>query len=301
MKLTILGCFSAFPNKNSFTSSQLLEINGKSFLIDCGEGTQIQLRKFGVKLNSIENIFISHLHGDHFFGLPGLISTLRLIGRTKPLHIYGPLGIKKAITLLLKLGDSWTNYDLCFHELNSKESILLIENEKLKIETIPLNHRIYTNGFLFTEIINEQKLVAENVIKHKIDKTQYRGIKLGKDGISLNGDLIKNSLLTEPKKNNKRYAYCSDTCFFPEIIPIIRNSTVLYHESTFLNLHYEIAKKTKHSTAKEAAQIAKQANVEMLILGHFSSRYSNIEEFKSEAKLVFNNVELSKDGKIFNF
>ena len=211
------------------------------------------------------------------------------------------MGIKKAITLLLKLGDSWTNYDLCFHELSSKESILLIENEKFKIETIPLNHRIYTNGFLFTEIINEQKLIAENVIQYEIDKAQYRGIKLGNDGVSLNGDLIKNSLLTEPKKTHKRYAYCSDTCFFPEIIPIIRNSTVLYHESTFLDSHYELAKKTKHSTAKEAAQIAKQANVEMLILGHFSCRYNNIEEFKSEAKLVFNNVELSKDGKIFNF
>ena len=203
MKLTILGCFSAFPKKNSFTSSQLLEINERFFLIDCGEGTQIQLRKFGIKLNSIENIFISHLHGDHFFGLPGLISTLRLIGRTKPLHIYGPLGIKKAITLLLKLGDSWTNYDLCFHELSSKESILLIENEKFKIETIPLNHRIYTNGFLFTEIINEQKLIAENVIQYEIDKTQYRGIKLGNDIYSLNGDLIKNSLLTSLNKRSE--------------------------------------------------------------------------------------------------
>ena len=300
MKLTILGCFSAFPNKNSFTSSQLLEINGKSFLIDCGEGTQIQLRRYGIKLNSIENIFISHLHGDHFFGLPGLISTLRLLGRTKSLNIYGPVGIKKSITLLLKLGDSWTNYDLCFHELNSAESVVLLENSKFKIETIPLNHRIYTNGFLFTEIINEQKLLIQNVIKYKIDKTQYRGIKLGKDGISLNGELIKNSLLTEPKDKNKTYAYCSDTCFFPEIIPIIRNSNVLYHESTFLESHKKMASKTKHSTALEAAEIAKQANVKKLILGHFSSRYNNLEDFKIEAKLVFQNVELSIDGRTFN-
>ena len=154
MKLTILGCFSAFPNKNSFTSSQLLEINGSSFLIDCGEGTQIQLRKYGIKFNSIEHIFISHLHGDHFFGLPGLISTLKILGRIKPLNIFGPVGIKNAITTLLKLGNSWTNYELFFHELNSTESIVLLENAKFKVETIPLNHRIYTNGFLFTEIHN---------------------------------------------------------------------------------------------------------------------------------------------------
>jgi|TARA_B110000503_G_scaffold54194_1_gene87099 ribonuclease Z len=300
MKLTILGCSSAFPEKDSSTSSQLLEINGKSFLIDCGEGTQIQLRKYGVKLNSIENIFISHLHGDHFFGLPGLISTLKLLGRTKALNIYGPTGIKKAITLLLKLGGSWTNYDLHFHELNSTESIVILENSKFKIQTIPLNHRIYTNGFLFTEIINEQKLLIQNVEKYKIDKTQYRGIKLGKDGISLNGELIKNSLLTEPKEEDKSYAYCSDTCFFPKIIPIIKNSTVLYHESTFLESHKKIASMTKHSTAREAAEIAKQANVATLILGHFSSRYNDIEGFKTEAESVFSNVELSNDGKIFN-
>ena len=300
MKLTILGCSSAFPKNNSFTSSQLLEINGKCFLIDCGEGTQVQLRRYGVKLNSIENIFISHLHGDHFFGLPGLISTLKLLGRTKPLNVYGPKGIKKAIILLLKLGGSWTNYDLHFHELNSTKSTVLLENSKFKIQTIPLSHRIYTNGFLFTEIKNEKKLLIQNVENYNIDKTQYRGIKLGKDGISLNGELVKNSLLTKTKEEDKSYAYCSDTCFFPEIIPIIKNSTVLYHESTFLECHKEIANMTKHSTAREAAEIAKEANVGTLILGHFSSRYNNLDDFKTEAELVFSNVELCDDGKTFN-
>ena len=148
MKLTILGCFSAPPSKNSFPSAQILEICGNNILIDCGEGTQIQLRKSGIKFNSIENIFISHLHGDHFFGLPGLISTFRLLGRTKPLNIYGPKGIKQAITLLLKLGDSWTNYELRFNELEESKSIKLLENNKFSVHTIPLNHRIYTNGFL---------------------------------------------------------------------------------------------------------------------------------------------------------
>ena len=300
MKLTILGCLSAAPNKSSFPSAQILEIRGSSFLIDCGEGTQIQLRKYGIKFNSIEHIFISHLHGDHFFGLPGLISSLRLLGRTKPLNIYGPVGIKKAITLMLKVGDSWTNYQLNINELSSSESIVLLENAKFKVETIPLNHRIYTNGFLFTEYITEKKLILKNAIDYGIDKTQFSGIKQGKDGISSDGNLVINSLLTEPKEKNKSYAYCSDTCYYPEIIPVIKNSSVLYHESTFLESHKEMAIKTKHSTAKQAAEIARLAKVKKLILGHFSSRYNNLNDFKFEAKKVFDNVELSSDGKTFN-
>lgn len=297
MKLTILGCLSAAPNKSSFPSAQILEIRGSSFLIDCGEGTQIQLRRCSVKLNSIEHIFISHLHGDHFFGLPGLISSLRLLGRTKPLNIYGPVGIKKVITLMLKVGDSWTNYQLNINELSSTESIVLLENIKFKVETIPLNHRIYTNGFLFTEYITEKKLILKNAIDYGIDKTQFSGIKQGKDGISYKGDIIKNSLLAEPKLDNKKYAYCSDTCFYPEIIPTIKNSSVLYHESTFLESHKELAAKTKHSTAKQAAEIARLANVKKLILGHFSLRYKDLNIFKSEAKSVFNNIELAFEGK----
>ena len=301
MKLTILGCFSASPTKDSFPSAQILEIGGLNVLIDCGEGTQIQLRKYGIKFNSIEHIFISHLHGDHFFGLPGLISTFRLLGRTKPLNIYGPIGIKKAITLMLKLGNSWTNYDLRFTELNSLNSVNLLEKKNFSVHTIPLNHRVYTNGFLFKEFKKERKLLVDKVLKFKIDKTQLRGIKMGKDGVMSNGEIISNRDLTEPKPSDITYAYCSDTCFYPEIIPLIKKCDVLYHESTFLDSHLELANKTKHSTAKQAAEIAKLAHVKKLILGHFSSRHKNLNDFKSEAIKVFGNLELASDGKVFDF
>ena len=301
MKLTILGCFSASPSKNSFPSGQILEIGGNNFLIDCGEGTQIQLRRCGIKLNSIEHIFISHLHGDHFFGLPGLISTFRLLGRTKPLNIYGPKGIKKAITLMLKLGDSWTNYELRFNELEDLKSIILIENNEFSVSTIPLNHRIYTNGFLFKEKKNKRKLHIDIALKLKIDKTQFNGIKMGKDGVLPNGEIIRNDKLTEPKPNDISYAYCSDTCYYPKIIDLINECDILYHESTFLDKHVELANKTKHSTAKQAAEIARLANVKKLILGHFSSRYNNLNDFQYQAQEVFNNVELASDGKVFNF
>ncbi|MAU63971.1 MAG: ribonuclease Z [Flavobacteriaceae bacterium] len=301
MKLTILGCYSASPSKNSFPSAQLLEIAGKNFLIDCGEGTQIQLKRYGVKLNLIEHIFISHLHGDHFFGLPGLISTFRLLGRTKPLNIYGPKGIKEAIILILKLGDSWTNYELKFNELDEKKSIKLLENNKLSVYTIPLNHRIYTNGFLFREKKNERKLLVDVALKLKIDKIQFNGIKMGKDGVLSNGNIIENSKLTEPKPNDIIYAYCSDTSYYPKIIDFIKECDILYHESTFLDKHIELANTTKHSTAKQAAEIARLANVKKLILGHFSSRYNNLNDFKSQAQEIFNNVELASDGKVFNF
>ena len=301
MKLTILGCFSASPTKNSFPSAQILEICGNNFLIDCGEGTQIQLRKSGIKFNSIEHIFISHLHGDHFFGLPGLISTFRLLGRIKPLKIYGPKGIKQAITLLLKLGDSWTNYELKFIELEESKSIKLLENNNFSVHTIPLNHRIYTNGFLFKEKKNEKKLRIDIALKLKIDRTQFNGIKMGKDGVLPNGDIIQNSKLTEPKPNDISYAYCSDTCYYPKIIDLINECDILYHESTFLDKHIELANRTKHSTAKQAAEIARLANVKKLILGHFSSRYNNLNDFQYQAQEVFNNVELASDGKVFNF
>ena len=301
MKLTILGCFSASPSKNCFPSAQILEIGGTNVLIDCGEGTQIQLRRCGIKFNSIEHIFISHLHGDHFFGLPGLISTFRLLGRTKPLNIYGPTGIKKAITLLLKLGNSWTNYDLLFNELEDSKSVKLLDKKKFSVISVPLNHRVYTNGFLFKEINLESKLLIDVALKFGIDKTQFSGIKIGKDGITKEGKTIENFRLTEPRPKDISYAYCSDTSFYPEIINLIKNCDVLYHESTFLDSHLDLAEKTKHSTAKQAAQIAKLANVKKLILGHFSSRYKHLNDFESQAKEIFNNVELAYDGKVFNF
>ncbi len=300
MKLTILGCFSATPSKNSFPSSQVLDIKGNKILIDCGEGTQIQLRRYGIKFSEIENIFISHLHGDHFFGLPGLISTFRLLGRTKELNIYGPKGIRQAIKLLMNLGKSWINFDLNFVELEEKNSVKLKENDSFSVSTIPLKHRIYTNGFLFTEKNIKKKIKIEKIEKLNIDKSLYNNISLGKDVLLDDGTMILNKDLTYPLKKEIIYSYCSDTSYSKDIIPLIEGCDLLYHESTFLEKHLELAKKTKHSTAAQAAKIAKKANCKKLLLGHFSSRYKNLEDFKSEAETIFDNVELAKDGKEFD-
>lgn len=301
MKLYILGCYAATPRTLSNPTSQILDIGNQLFLIDSGEGTQVQLRKNKIKFSKINHIFISHLHGDHFFGLPGLISTFRLLGREKELHIYGPSGIKEVITLLLKLGDSWTNYPLVFHELRSLESEVIFENEKVMVKTIPLVHRIYTNGFLFQEKPAERKLNVEAVARFKIDTCYFQNIKNGKDIVLENGTQIPNAALSFDPPKPKSYAYCSDTAYNTAIIPIIANSDVLYHEATFLQSEGELAFKTKHATAREAAQIAYKAKVGTLILGHYSTRYGSLDLFKKEAEELFSHVELAEDGKIFEF
>lgn len=299
MKLHILGCYAATPRTLTNPTSQVLEIESHLYLIDCGEGTQVQLRKNKIKFSRIEHIFISHLHGDHFFGLPGLISTFRLLGREKDLHIYGPKGIKEAITLLLRLGNSWTNYKLIFHELTSTKSEVIFEDAKVSVKTIPMDHRIYTNGFLFSELPGERKLNVLAAENHKIDKAYYRSIKQGKDVKLDDGSVIPNAELSLDPPSPKYYAYCSDTGYNKDIIPLIKGVDLLYHEATFLESEAHLAKKTKHSTARQAATIAEAANVCRLILGHFSTRYKSILAFKEEAIQVFSNVELADDGKIF--
>ncbi|MGB2233499.1 MAG: ribonuclease Z, partial [Flavobacteriaceae bacterium] len=218
MKLTILGCHSATPHANKAPTAQLLATNKHLFLIDCGEGTQVLLRKEKVKFAHIKHIFISHLHGDHFYGLPGLISTFRLLGREAPLHIYGPKGIKDAITLLLKLANSWTNYPLHFHELTEKSSVCLLSEDEIEVHTIPLNHRVYTNGFLFRETPKNRKINAEAVEQHQIDQSQMRNLKEGKDVVDAQGNSIANQKLTHDPRPPKSYAFCSDTAYHPEMI-----------------------------------------------------------------------------------
>ena len=301
MKLTILGCHAATPRTFTNPTSQVLEIKNHLFLIDCGEGTQIQLRKQKVKFSRIKHIFISHLHGDHFFGLPGLISTFRLLGRTVALNVYGPEGIKEAMTLLLELGHSQPTYPLIFHELNSKNTETLFEDDTVEVSTIPLNHRVYTNGFLFTEKPGERKLNVAEVLKYRIDKSYYHNIKRGKDIILESGEIIPNARLTLDPPKPKSYAFCSDTSYTTDIVDHIRNVDVLYHESTFLEQHRHLAGKTGHSTARQAAEIAKQAHAETLILGHYSTRYPGLEGFITEAGEIFKNVMLAEDGKIFEF
>lgn len=301
MRLQILGCYAATPRTLSNPTAQVLEVKNHLFLIDCGEGTQVQLRKNKVKFSRIQHIFISHLHGDHFFGLPGLISTFRLLGRDKELHVYGPKGIKEAITLLMKLGNSWTNYPLIFHELESKESELIFEDDKVMVNTIPLDHRIYTNGFLFREKEGERKLDVKAVGKYGIEKEYFGEIKRGLDYTLENGEILSNRKLTIDPPAPKKYAYCSDTGYYEYIVPLIRDSDVLYHEATFLESEAHLSSTTKHSTAKEAATIAREAGVGKLILGHFSTRYKDIERFKDEAIEIFETVELADDGKVFEF
>ncbi|MEZ4875521.1 MAG: ribonuclease Z [Flavobacteriaceae bacterium] len=301
MKITILGCHSATPRANYHPTAQVLEMRGHLFLIDCGEGTQIELRKNKVKFSRIKHIFISHLHGDHFFGLVGLISTFRLLGREAELHVYGPKGIKEAITLQLKLGNSWTNYPLLFHELESEQPQRIFEDETLTVTTIPLQHRVYTNGFLFQEKEGERKLNLEAAVKAKIDQGYFPKLKQGFDVVNREGKTIPNAAVTAPPDVPKSYAFCSDTAYFPEIVPQITGTTVLYHESTFLSLHEDLCEKTKHSTAAQAAQIAQAAQVGMLLLGHYSGRYTDFELFRKEANNFFPRVELAEDGKVFSF
>jgi ribonuclease Z len=298
LKLTILGCHSATPRVHAHPTSQYLEINNKHFIIDCGEGTQRQMRKYKVGFSKIDHVFISHLHGDHFFGLIGLIATFGILNREKPLHIFGPEGLKEVTNLQLKISKSYAQFDIIFHELTSKKSELIYEDEKVTVHTIPLNHRLYTNGFLFSEKQKARKLNIENVQQYpEIETCDYHNIKAGKDVVLQSGEIIKNEELTLMSSKPLKYAFCSDTAYKPSIVSLIKDVDLLYHEATFLEDRVDLAKKTKHATAIQAAKIAKDANAQQLILGHFSSRYKNEELFKIEAQTIFKNVILAEAGK----
>ena len=298
--LTILGCHSATPRINAFPTSQYLEINNSHFLVDCGEGTQRQMRKYKVGFSKINHIFISHLHGDHFYGLVGLLSTYGILNREKELHIYGPKGIKEVTLLQLKISQSHAKYKMIFHELTSKKSELIFENDKVSVTTIPLNHRVYTNGYLFTEKEKPRKLNMLNISGYpEIGKADYLNIKAGRDFILTSGEIVQNTELTTNPPKPLSFAFCSDTSYKPDIIPIIKNVDLLYHEATFLSDREDLAKKTKHATSKQAAQIAKDANVNQLVIGHYSGRYKDISLFKKEAQEIFKNTELAEPGKVF--
>ena len=300
INLTILGCHSATPRINAFPTSQYLEINNSHFLIDCGEGTQRQMRKYKVGFSKINHIFISHLHGDHFYGLVGLLATFGILNREKELHIYGPKGIKEVTLLQLKISQSHAKYNMIFHELTSKKSELIFEDDKVSVHTIPLTHRVYTNGYLFTEKEAPRKLNMLNISGYpEIDKADYLNIKAGRDVVLPSGETILNTTLTIDPPKPLSFAFCSDTSYKPNIVPIIENVDLLYHEATFLEDREDLAKKTKHSTTKQAAQIAKDANVKQLIIGHYSGRYKDISIFRKEAQEIFENTHLAEPGKVF--
>ncbi|MEN8704259.1 MAG: ribonuclease Z [Polaribacter sp.] len=300
ISLTILGCHSATPRINAYPTSQLLEINNRHFLIDCGEGTQRQMRKYKVGFSKIDHIFISHLHGDHFYGLVGLLSTYGILSREKDLHVYGPKGIEEVTLLQLKISKSHAKYKIVFHELSSTKSELIFEDEKVSVKTIPLNHRVYTNGYLFKEKEKPKKLHIDNIGNYEeIGKADYLNIKAGKDITLSTGEIVPNDELTLPPKKALSYAFCSDTMYKPDIVPIIKDVDLLYHEATFLADREDLAKKTKHATSKQAAEIAKAAKAKKLIIGHYSGRYKDISLFQEEAQEIFKNTELAIPGKLF--
>lgn len=293
--LTILGYNSAIPTVKSAPTAQFLEMEERCFLIDCGEGTQVQLRKAKAKFSKINHIFISHLHGDHVFGLPGLISSFRLLGRETPLHVYGPKGIKEMMETIFRITESHQGFEVVFHELSSKKSEKVYEDNRVEVFTIPLDHRIYCNGYLFKEKPKERHLNMQEISKYpEIEICDYHNLKRGKNIQLSDGYILKNENLTKPAEPSVSYAFCSDTRYLESIIPIIKNVDVLYHEATFLHDLKKMADYTGHSTALEAAKIARKANVKKLILGHFSNRYNDLSVFLNEACEIFPETYLPK-------
>lgn len=293
--LTILGFNSAIPTVNSSPTAQFLEMEERAFLIDCGEGTQVQLRKAKARFSKINHIFISHLHGDHCFGLPGLIASFRLLGREMPLHVYGPKGIKEMLETIFRITETHKGFEIVYHELESKKSEKIFEDNRVEVFTIPLNHRIYCNGYLFREKPKERHLNMAEISKYpEIETCDYHNLKLGKDFKLSDGYVLKNEILTTAPTKSVSYAFCSDTRYLEAILPVIENVDVLYHESTFLHDLKEMADYTGHTTALEAARIARKANAGKLILGHFSNRYHDLNVFTDEARQVFPNSFLPK-------
>ncbi len=300
-KLIILGCNSAIPTIDRHPTSQLLNVNERFFLIDCGEGTQIQLRKNGLNFQRINHIFISHLHGDHYFGLIGLVNTMHLLGRNKELHIYAHKSLKDIMDLQMEASSTDLRFPLFFHDIPIDTEEILFEDNNIQIRNLLLDHSIPCSGFLFKEKKALRVLLKEEVLKHNIPFSYYERLKLGKDFIDDNGQCIKNDEVTKENSKPHSYAFCSDTRFLTDIINKIYNVDLLYHEATFKQDLQHRASATGHSTTLEAATIAKKANVHRLLIGHYSQRYKNLEELKDEAKKIFAETQLAYSGLTLEF
>jgi ribonuclease Z len=297
--VTILGSNSAIPTVKRNPTAQLVNHNERLFLLDCAEGTQVQLRKIKIRIQRISHIFISHLHGDHFFGLIGLISSMHLLGRNKSLNIYGPAKLEEILKIQLEASETNLNYELVFHPLVMGTTSVIYEDEKLTISTIPLNHSIPTLGFLFREKLGKRRLIKGKIAELNIPVQNILPIKNGADFIDENGMLHKNSEVTENPLVPRTYAFCSDTSYYEPVIPIIEGADLLYHETTFMQDMAKVAAEKFHSTTIEAGTIASKANVKKLIIGHFSMRYDILDYLLDETKTAFSNVELAIDGKSF--
>ncbi len=292
--VTILGNNSAVPAFDRHPTSQVVTIDGNNYLVDCGEGTQIQLINYKIRRSKISHIFISHLHGDHYFGLIGLINSLSLLGHKQELHVFGPSPLKEIIELQLKVADTTLCYPLFINHIT--EAATLVDNNKLLVKCFRTNHRIECYGFSFTQKKQPRKLNPEKAKEYEIPSSFYQRLKDGEDYVQKDGSVIKNDLVTEMGGSASRYAFCADTKYDEAILPHIEGFDMIYHETTYLDSLRERAESRFHSTTKQAALIAKKAGVKKLLIGHFSSKYDTLEEFEAEAKEVFENTELALEG-----
>lgn len=295
-ELHILGCGSALPTTRHFATSQVVNLRDKLFMIDCGEGAQMQLRRSRLKFSRLNHIFISHLHGDHCFGLPGLISTFGMLGRTADLHIYSPEGLEELMLPTLNFFCKGLPYQVFFHAFDSKHSEQIYEDRSLTVTTIPLKHRIPCCGFLFEEKKTPNHINREMIDFFKIPICELNRIKNGEDYVTADGEVIANERLTFPSDPPRKYAYCSDTIYRPSIVEQIHGVNLLFHEATFAQTELKRAKETFHTTAQQAATIALKAEAKQLVIGHFSARYDDEDSLLEEASSVFPNTVLAREN-----
>ena len=295
-ELHILGCGSALPTTRHFATSQVVNLRDKLFMIDCGEGAQMQLRKSRLKFSRLNHIFISHLHGDHCFGLMGLISTFGLLGRTAELHIHSPKGLEELLTPMLNFFCHTLAYKVIFHEFDTRQTSVVYEDRSMTVTTIPLQHRIPCCGFLFAEKARPNHIIRDMVDFYKVPVYELNRIKNGSDYVTPEGEVIVNTRLTRPSDSPRKYAYCSDTIFRPEIVEQLSGVDLLFHEATFAESELARAKETYHTTAAQAARIALGAGVRQLVIGHFSARYEDENILLKEASAVFPNTILAKEN-----
>ena len=298
-EVLILGNSSATPIYGRHPTSQVLNVNEQLFLIDCGEGTQMQLSRYGIKASRINHIFISHLHGDHYLGLTGLLSSQHLVGRQSELHLYGPAALKEILDIQFKHANTSLRYPLVFHPTDPAQETLLFENTSLSVRTFPLRHRIPCTGFRFDEKARTATLRKDLVERLNIPVSHLRSLKKGIDYVSADGTIYAAKDLTFPSPASRSYAYCSDTVVHDEYLQAIQGVDLLYHESTFLHDRVDRAKETFHSTCLEAAQVAQSVGAKKLLLGHFSARYKDLQPFLDESRAVFPHSDLSEEGKWF--
>ena len=298
-EVTILGSGAAVPTHRRNPTAQYIVCNDRHILIDCGEGTQMQFRKYGIRFQRISHILISHLHGDHFFGLVGLLSTMHLMGRDKGIAIYGPEELESIIRSQLEISGARLDFDLVFVRLNGKESKLIFEDNLIEIHTFPLKHRIPTNGFVIREKIKERRLISEAIKGSGLLIEHLPKLKRGENVIDEKGNKFDFEEFTLPPHPSYSYAFCSDTKYDESIVPYIQGVTALYHEATFTEKDSDRAKSTFHSTAKQASMIAAKSGVGRLLMGHLSARYDTVDTHLEEAKVHFENVVVVEDGDVY--